>query len=80
MALFRCEPFVLLVPSFMSKQDEKAVGVLKHVKGKWRLFWVLESIGLSFWLALLAVKVTGNATLVDRRADDAEFWVTCDRF
>lgn len=64
----------------MSKQDEKAVGVLKHVIGKWRLFWVLESIGLSFWLALLAVKVTGNATLVDRRADDAEFWVTCDRF
>lgn len=50
-------------------KDEKAMGVLKHVTRKWRLFWVLESIGLSFLLAVLAVKVTGNGTWVDKKED-----------
>lgn len=42
------------------------MAVLKSVSEKWRLFWVLEAIGLSFLLAVLAIKVTGNATSVER--------------
>lgn len=36
------------------------MAVLKSVTGKWRLFWVLEAVGLSFFLAMLALKATGN--------------------
>lgn len=45
-------------------QDEKAMGVLRNVGAGWRLFWVLEVIGSSFWLAVLAVRLTGNRDTV----------------
>lgn len=40
--------------------------VLKNVSDRWRLFWVLEAIGLSLWLAVVGIKATGNGALVDR--------------
>lgn len=40
--------------------------VLKNVTGKWRLFWVLEGIGLSTLLAVFAIKVTENAKQVSK--------------
>lgn len=42
------------------------MGVLRNVTGTWRLFWVLEVIGLSFLLALLSIKITGSAESVDK--------------
>lgn len=45
------------------------MGVLKNVRRKWRLFWVLEVVGLSFLLAVLAIKVTGNASSVENKAN-----------
>lgn len=36
------------------------MGVLSNVGAEWRLFWVLEVIGLSFGLAVLVVKLTGS--------------------
>lgn len=58
------------------------MAVLKNVTGKWRLFWVLEVIGLSFLLAVLSIKVTGNATSVGRkersdRSDNYCSWGNC---
>lgn len=44
--------------------------VLKNVRGEWRLFWVLEAIGLSFGLAVLVVKVTGNDGAVDNHEEE----------
>ena len=41
--------------------------VLKNFSAQWRLFLVLEMVGLSFTLAVFSVKVTGNDTAV---ADD----------
>ena len=41
------------------------MGLLQNVTGKWRLFWVLQGIGLSFMLALLALMATGNGSTVD---------------
>lgn len=38
--------------------------VLKNVNGKWRLFCVLECIGLSFVVALVAVKMTDSGTSI----------------
>eukprot|EP00752_Nemacystus_decipiens_P002686 g2511.t1 len=55
---------------FIADVDEKAMGVLKNVTGRWRLFWVLESIGLSMFLAVFSIKVTGNSALVDK--DDGQ--------
>ena len=46
-------------------QDEKAMAVLNNISGEWALFWVLESVGMSFGLAVLAVKVTGNTDAID---------------
>lgn len=44
------------------------MAVLKNVSGKWRLFWVLEAVGLSFLLAVFSINVTGNGTaVVDRK-------------
>lgn len=44
--------------------------VLKNVRGEWRLFWVFEVIGLSFGLAVLVVKVTGNDGAVDGQEEE----------
>lgn len=41
------------------------MGVLGSLTETWRLFWVLEAVGLSFMLALLSIKVTGVHSLVD---------------
>ena len=45
------------------------MGVLKNVGGGWRLFWVLQVIGLSFGLAVLVVKLSGSADTVDGGGD-----------
>lgn len=47
-------------------QDERAMVVLENVRKEWRLFCVLECIGMSFVLALLAVKVTDNGPAISR--------------
>lgn len=44
--------------------------VLKNISGDWVLFWVLELVGLSFGLALFAVKVTGNTGTISNRDKD----------
>lgn len=44
--------------------------VLKRVQKEWRLFCVLECIGMSLVLALLAVKVTNNSPSVARDNKD----------
>ena len=41
------------------------MAVLNNISGEWALFWVLESVGMSFGLAALAVKVTGNTDAID---------------
>ena len=47
-------------------QDEKLMVVLKKTKSDWRLFWVVELVGISFTLALAAIKCGGDpeATMV----------------
>lgn len=45
--------------------------VLKNVRGEWRLFWVLEVIGLSFGLAVLVVKVTGSDGVIDNQDEES---------
>lgn len=56
------------------------MNVLSNFRGQWRLFWVLEVIGLSFGLALLAVKATGNDGNVDgdNKSDfcNSVFWTS----
>lgn len=52
--------------------------LLKTVSDRWRLFWVLEVIGLSFWLAVVGIALTGNAGSVvnkDRNNDDYFCWL-----
>ncbi|CAM9764131.1 unnamed protein product [Ectocarpus fasciculatus] len=60
---------------FIADVDEKVMVVLKNVRGRWRLFWVLEAIGLSFFLAMLAIKVTGNGTIVSSHSS-----IRCDEW
>ena len=47
----RCSPLA---------QDEKALKFLSTVPHKWRLFWAIHTIGISFVLALLAVVYMGD--------------------
>ncbi|CAN0210178.1 unnamed protein product, partial [Scytosiphon promiscuus] len=58
---------------FIADVDEKVMAVLKNVGGGWRLFWVLQVIGLSFGLAVLVVELTGNGDTVNagNRCDSA---------
>ncbi|CAM9409930.1 unnamed protein product [Ectocarpus sp. 8 AP-2014] len=55
---------------FIADVDEKAHTVLKSFSGKWRLYWVLEVIGMSFVLATFSVKATGNDGRVAGRESD----------
>ncbi|CAN0359830.1 unnamed protein product [Ectocarpus sp. 12 AP-2014] len=55
---------------FIADVDEKAHTVLKNFSGKWRLFWVLEVIGMSFVLATFSVKATGNDSRVGGSESD----------
>lgn len=43
-------------------QDEKALQFLLTVPQKWRLFWAIESIGMSFALALIAITYVGDSS------------------
>lgn len=49
---------------------------LKNVGGEWRLFWVLETMGLSLGLALLIIKQTGNDDAVSKGAPCESVWET----
>lgn len=42
-------------------QDEKALRFFSTIPRKWRLFWALEFIGISFSLALIAIYSIGNS-------------------
>lgn len=42
------------------RQDEKMMMLLRTKKVRWRLFWVLEIVGFSFWLALVGVLYLGD--------------------
>lgn len=42
--------------------DEKALKLLLTVPAKWRLFWAIESAGISFALALVAIYYMGDAS------------------
>lgn len=53
------------------------MGVLQNVTVKWRLFWVIEVIGLSFLLAVFAIRVTGNVSSVENKVDNNKYWL-CD--
>lgn len=57
--LTSCRPF----PTCLSlSQDEKALKLFLTVPQKWRLFWAIESIGISFALALVAIVSIGGAS------------------
>ncbi|CAM9740104.1 unnamed protein product [Pylaiella littoralis] len=45
---------------FIADIDEKGMVPLSNVGGEWRLFWVLELVGLSLGLAVLVAKLTGS--------------------
>ena len=47
-----------------STQDEKALQLLSTVPQRWRLFWAMESIGISFALALIAIFHIGDVSPV----------------
>lgn len=57
---------MIAVAAFTAAQDEKAMAVLSIIGRGWRLFWVLEGIGVSFGLALLVVKLTGNDDAINK--------------
>lgn len=44
------------------EQDEKALKFLSTVTQKWRLFWAIESIGISFALALVSLFHFGDSS------------------
>lgn len=53
------------------------MNVLKSVTHEWRLFWVLQAIGVSFGLALFAVFITGNDVTVSADSSNCDselFW------
>lgn len=41
------------------EQDEKALKFLRNVPQAWRLFWAIQSIGISFTMALIAISYIG---------------------
>lgn len=45
-------------------QDEKALRFISTVPRKWRLFWAIKSIGISFALALVAILYAGDGSLL----------------
>ena len=46
----------------LRSQDEKALKFLSTIPQKWRLFWAIESIGMSFALALVAIVYIGDSS------------------
>lgn len=46
----------------LSAQDEKALKCVLTVPQRWRLFWAIESAGISFVLALIAIYYIGDAS------------------
>ena len=62
---------------FGCKQDEKALQFISTVPRKWRLFWTIESIGISFSLALVAILYTGDgSSLLKANTDIIESFPT----
>lgn len=43
-------------------QDEKALKFFSSISQEWRLFWAIESVGISFSLALVAIFIVGDST------------------
>lgn len=56
------------------------MSVLKNISGEWVLFWVIEFVGLSFGLAVFAVKVTGNTDAIGTRDEEHPCTSGCDMF
>ena len=59
-------------------QDEKALKFLSTIPQKWRLFWAIESIGISFALAIVALFSMGDSSpLMERNNSILRTWPTC---
>lgn len=54
--------FFHLPKSLLCVQDEKALTFLVTVPQKWRLFWAVQSAGVSFSLALVAIYYIGETS------------------
>lgn len=61
----------------LREQDEKALRFLLTVPQQWRLFWALESIGISFALAPIAIVYVGDSSpFLERNIDVLKQWPT----
>lgn len=56
----------------MAAQDEKARSFFVTVPQKWRLFWLMNIISLSFALALVGVVYVGNPSAVNEGTGDGD--------
>lgn len=58
-------------------QDEKSLQFLRTVPQPWRLFWTIQSIGISFALALVAITHIGDSSrLLEKNNTLLETWPT----
>eukprot|EP00904_Undaria_pinnatifida_P010742 jgi/Undpi1/6799/HiC_scaffold_21.g09275.m1 len=55
---------------FIADLDEKALKLFLTIPRKWRLFWAIESIGISFALALVAIVYFGDSSLLLQKNND----------
>lgn len=55
---------------FIADLDEKTLHFMSTIPQEWRLFWAMQSIGISFALALIAVAYVGDASPILRESTD----------
>lgn len=63
------------VAPFRATQDEKALSFFLTVPQKWRLFWLMNMIGICFSLALVGVVHVGDTSAVENRDSAWRFYL-----